>query len=136
MATETLSVVGGIIGNVWLEHIPDPPARQSLGGDWNGVQVPGTTKPFDQLTREFSPDPAMKSKRAMLYVETADNIIPSMFLNGRLMNRDFAGTHCFVDITPYLRRDKPNTLSLNIMYPQHPTVVKTVEIRYYQPDAF
>jgi hypothetical protein len=101
------------------------------------VQIPGPTKPFDQLEREFTLDPAMKERQAMLYVEVVGgNLIPSIFLNGRMMNHDFAGTHWLVDITPYLRRDKPNSLTLNVMYSQHPTVVKTVEIRYYQPGAF
>jgi hypothetical protein len=137
VATETLSVVGGIVGNVWLEHIPEPLARQSLAGDWNGMQLPGTAKiPFDQVKREFTPNPALKGKRALLYIETTENIIPSMFLNGRLMNRDFAGMHSLVDVTPYLRWDKPNSLTLNAMYSHVPTAVKTVEIRYYEPDAY
>ena len=137
VATETLSVIGGIIGNVWLEHIPDPSFRQSLAGDWNGVQLPGTTTiPADQIKREFTPDPARKALRAMLYIDTEKNIVDGIFLNGRLMNRDFAGTHCLVDLTPYLRWDQPNSLSLISMYPTHPTFVKTVEIRYYQPGAF
>lgn len=134
VATETLSAVGGIDGNVWLEHIPEPASRQSLAGDWNGLPLPGTAQiPFDQVKREFATDPAMKGKRALLYIETTENIIPGIFLNGRLMNRDFGGMHCLVDVTPFLRPDKPNSITLNSMYPQHPTTVKTVEIRYYEP---
>ena len=132
VATETLSVVGGVIGNVWLEHIPEPAARQSLAGDWNGVHLPGTAKfPFDCVNREFTLNSAMRGKRALLFIETTENIIPSIFLNGRLMNRDFAGMHSLVDVTPYVHWDRLNSLTLNSMYPQHPTTVKTVEIRYY-----
>ncbi len=137
VATETLSVVVGVVGNVWLEHIPEPVARQSLAGDWNGMQLPGTARiPFDQVKREFTLDPAMKGKRALLYIETTENIIPGIFLNGRLMNRDFAGMHSLVDVTPYVRWDRPSRITLNSMYPQHPTAVKTVEIRYYEPGAY
>jgi len=137
VATETLSVIGGIIGNVWLEHIPDPSFRQSLAGDWNGVQLPGTTTiPADQIKREFTPDPARKALRAMLYIDTEKNIVDGIYLNGRLMNRDFAGMHCLVDLTPYLRWDQPNSLTLISMYPSQPTFVKTIEIRYYKPGTF
>jgi hypothetical protein len=137
VATETRSVIGGIVGNVWLEHVPEPVARQSLAGDWNGMQLPGTAKiPFDQFQREFTLDPAMKGKRALLYIETTENIIPGIFLNGRLMNRDFAGMHSLVDVTPYVQWDQSNRLTLNSLYPQHPTAVKSVEIRYYEPGAY
>ena len=44
VATETLSVIGGIAGNVWLEHVPAA-ARQSLAGDWNGITLPGRAEP-------------------------------------------------------------------------------------------
>jgi len=137
VATETLSVVGGVNGNVWLEHVPEPAARQSLSGDWGSIQLPGTTKPYDKLERQFTPDSPTKSRRAMLYIEVVGgNLIPSIYLNGRLMNRDFAGTHAIVDLTPYLLWGQPNSITLNVMYPVHPTTVKTVELRYYDPGTF
>ena len=121
VATETLSVIGGIIGNVWLEHIAEPVARQSLAGDWNGVQLPGTAKfPFDQVKREFTLNPAMQGKRALLYVETTANIIPSIFLNGRLMNRDFAGMHSLVDVTPFaLGSAQPSHVEFDVSPASH-----------------
>jgi hypothetical protein len=135
VATETLSVIGGIVGNVWLEHVPEPAARQSLAGDWNGVQLPGKTKMArDQVRRTFVPDPAMKGKRALLWIETEGDTVARFFLNGRMINRDFAGRHAMVDITPFLQYDRPNDLSLMSQYPQHTTEVKVVEIRYYDPD--
>jgi hypothetical protein len=135
VATETLSVIGGIIGNVWLEHVPEPVARQSLAGDWNGVQLPGKTKMArDQVRRTFVPDPAMKGKRALLWIETEGDTVEHILLNGRLINRDFAARHAMVDITPFLQYDRPNDLSLMSMYSTIPTEIKTVEIRYYDPD--
>jgi hypothetical protein len=131
-------VVGGITGNVWLEHMPEPTARQSLGGDWDGTQLPGVVPgPFAKLDREFVPDASKKSLKAMLYVEVGGgNIIPGMFFNGRMMTRDFAGRHCLVDITPYLHWNAPNSIKLNLMYPSQTTTVKAVEIRYYEPGVF
>jgi hypothetical protein len=38
--------------------------------------------------------------------------------------------HFLMDITPFVRWDQPNSLSLRSMYPTQPTTVKTVEIRY------
>ena len=135
--TDTLSVVGGINGNVWIEHIPEPASRQSLSGDWGSAQLPGPTKPDGKLERQFTPTSPGNSNRAMFYVEVVGgNIIPSMYLNGRLMNRDFAGTHALVDVTPYLRWGQPNTVILNLMYPSQHSAVKTVELRYYDPGAF
>ena len=46
-------------------------------------------------------------------------------------SRDFAGMHFLMDITPLVRWDQPNSLSLRSMYPTQPTNVKTVVIRYY-----
>ena len=42
-------------------------------------------------------------KQALLYIETTDNIIPGIFLNGRLMNRDFAGMHSLVIVSRLCR---------------------------------
>ncbi|MCY2995975.1 MAG: beta-galactosidase [Planctomycetota bacterium] len=132
VATETLSVIGGIIGNVWLEHIPEPAARQSLAGDWNGVVLPGrTTMLLDQVRLEFTPNAARRGQRVVLYIETRENIVNGIILNDRFINRDFAGMHFLMDITPFVRWDQPNSLSLHSMYPTQPTNVKTVEIRYY-----
>jgi hypothetical protein len=140
VATETLSAIGGIVGNVWLEHIPEPAARQSLAGDWNGITLPGTaaTMHRDQVRREFvpalRPPYGGRGKRAVLYVEATGNNINHILLNGRLINRDFAGRHFLMDITPFLSPDRANTLSLGAMYATHPTDVRIVEIRYYDPD--
>ena len=54
-----------------------------------------------------------------------------IILNDRFINRDFAGMHFLMDITPFVRWDQPNSLSLRSMYPTQSTNVKTVEIRYY-----
>jgi hypothetical protein len=76
----------------------------------------------------------MRGKRAVLYVEATGNNITHIILNGRIINRDFAGRHFLMDITPFLRRDRADTLSLGAMYATQPTDVKVVEIRYYDPD--
>ena len=108
-----------------------------MSGDWGSAQLPGPTKPDGKLERQFTPTSPGNSNRAMFYVEVVGgNIIPSMYLNGRLMNRDFAGTHALVDVTPYLRWGQPNTVILNLMYPSQHSAVKTVELRYYDPGAF
>ena len=136
VATETLSVIGGIVGNVWLEHIPEPDARQSLAGDWNGIALPGTTTMLlDQVKREFTPDSAMQGKRVLLYVETSANLVTGIILNDRMISRDFAGMHFLMDITPFVHWGRPNRLSLGSMYPTQPATVKTVELRYGEPGA-
>ena len=130
------NLIGGIVGNVWLEHIPEPLARQSLAGDWNGIALPGTTTMLmDQVKREFTPDPAMQGKRVLLYVETSANIVTGIILNDRMISRDFAGMHFLMDITPFVHWDRPNRLSLGSMYPTQPATVKTVELRYCEPSA-
>jgi len=65
----------------------------------------------------------------VLYIETRENIVNGIILNDRFINRDFAGMQFLMDITPLVRWDQPNSLSLRSMYPTQPTNVKTVEIR-------
>ena len=86
---------------------------------------------LDQVRREFTPHAAQRGQRVVLYIETRDNIVNGIILNDRFINRDFAGMHFLMDITPLVRWDQPNSLSLRSMYPTQPTTVKTVEIRYY-----
>lgn len=132
VVAQSRTPVGGVAGNIWLEHVPEPAARQTLNGDWNGAQLPGKiTTPPGGIQRCFNPDPAQRDKRALLYVETTQNNIVGIYLNGRLINRDFIGQHFLINLTPYLRWDQPNTLTLNLQYPENPTDVQAVEIRYY-----
>jgi hypothetical protein len=135
VATESQSVLGGILGNVWLEHIPEPAARQSLAGDWNGVKLPGTapTMRRDQVRRTFTLDPSKRGKRAVFYFEAAGNNMRYIMLNGRMISKDLGGGHFLMDLTPYVHWDKPNDISLYPQYETHSTHVKTVEIRYYEP---
>ena len=138
VTSQSISPVGGIAGNVWLEHVTEPQSRQSLEGDWNGAQLPGTTKPpMGEIRREFTPDKAMlEGKRALLYVEATQNNILGVIVNGRILNRDQGGQHFSMDLTPYLRANQPNTLTLTPQYSGHPTAIKTVEMRYYQPGTY
>jgi hypothetical protein len=126
--------VGGINGNVWLEHIPEPVARQSLAGNWNGIQMPGSISSLTtELRRTFVPDPSMKGKKAVLYVETTQDNVVGIILNGRLMSRDIGGQHFLMDLTPTLLDNQPDDIQLLLQYPQNPLALKTVEIRYYEP---
>jgi hypothetical protein len=132
VATKSSNPVGGVDGNIWLEHVPEPVTRQTLEGDWNGVQLPGKVKmPADGIKRTFKPDPAMKKKKALLFVEFTENNIVGVILNGRIMNRDQGGQHFLMDLSAFWNWDQLNTLTLSLQYPQHPVAVKTVEIRYY-----
>ncbi len=136
VSTESSTPVGGYAGNVWLEHIPAPIATQSLAGDWNGIQLPGASKPpLPEMKRTFTPDPAIRGKHAVLLVETTTNNIVGIFLNGRLINRDIGGQHFLIDITPFLKSGQPNSISLNPQYDQNPLDLKSVEIRYYDEGA-
>lgn len=137
VTTESSTPVGGYAGNVWLEHVPDPAARQSLDGDWNGAHLPGQVKPMiPELVRTFVPDPAMKGRQAMLYVETKVNNIVGIYINGRAMNRDIGGQHFLLNLTPYIKQGQPNTIQLNPQYNQNPLDMVAVELRYYDAGAF
>lgn len=136
VATEGNSPVSGIAANMWLEHVPEPDLRQPLDGDWNGSRLPGITKPLaGDLTRQFTPMAGTEKKRALLFVETTDNRVLGVFLNGRLLNRDLGGQHFQMDLTPYLKHGELNSLTLNLMYGDQKVTVKSVEIRYYSREA-
>ncbi len=133
--TESVTPVGGIAGNLWLEHIPEPAARQDLSGDWNGIKLPGKTKPAcGDITRTFTTDAAMKVKRAFLYVETDENNVIGIILNKRLIRRDIGGQHFLMDITAYLNADETNSITLSLQHFNNASTIKTVEIRYYDSD--
>lgn len=136
IATEGNSPVSGIAANMWLEHIPEPDLRQPLDGDWNGTQLPGTTTPpTGELARQFTPLTGTEKKRALLFVDAAGNRVLGIYLNGRLLNRDRGGEHFMMDLTPYLKRGEPNRLTLNLMYGDQKITIKSVELRYYSPEA-
>ncbi|MFA6292358.1 MAG: beta-galactosidase [Victivallales bacterium] len=131
VVSRSTNPVGGIDGNIWLEHLPEPAARQSLDGDWNGVQLPGKVKTTAEIKRSFKPDPAMKKKKAYLYLEFTENNIMGIILNGRIMSRDQGGQHFLLELSSFWNWDQQNAITLNLQYPQHPVAIKTVEIRYY-----
>ncbi|HEY3330985.1 MAG TPA: alpha-amylase family protein [Capsulimonadaceae bacterium] len=135
--SESKLPVGGTAGNVWLEHVPEPAARQLLAGDWNGMQVPGAIKPpIREIRRDIVLDAAHKGRKTMLYVETTENNIVGIIVNGRFINRDIGGLHFLMDLTPYLKDGQTNSLTLTPQYTQNPATIKAAELRFYDPGSF
>jgi len=127
----------------WVEFIPAPSVTQDLSGQWaqssDGltyaapVQVPGSNPPF--LQRTFTTDPKGAGDNVFVYVEGAGNLITvdGVIVNGHFLGHDAPRGAVFqINLTPWLHRDAPNTITL--VHSWQP--LKTVELRYYAPGAY
>ena len=137
IAAQSDSPIGGVNGNVWLNHIPPPSFRQSLAGDWGGgVRLPGKAVfGSGMAAREFVPGGSGIGGRSSLFLDVSQNNISRIILNGHLLSRDPGGGLFFLDVSPYLSRDSPNNLTLLADFPQQPVTVKAVELRVYAHGA-
>ncbi len=128
----------------WVEFIPAPSVTQDLAGQWaqsgDGltyaapIPVPGAaTAGF--LQRTFTTDPKGAGDNAFVYVEGTGNLITidGVIVNGHFLGHNGPRGAVFqINLTPWLHRDAPNTIT--IVHSNYP--LKTVELRYYAPGAY
>ncbi|MGI4789476.1 MAG: beta-galactosidase [Janthinobacterium lividum] len=135
--------VGALVDS-WIEFVPPPNITQDLSGQWTPstdgltytapISVPGpVTAAF--LQRTFMTDPRGAKNDVFVYFESPGNLIT---VEGVLINRHFLahngprGAQFQLNLTPWLHRDAPN--SITIIHSNYP--LKTVELRYYAPGAY
>ncbi len=134
----------GPMANAWIELVPTPSVTQDLSGSWSPsgdgltyatpIPVPGpTTANF--LQRKFTPDPKGAGDNACLYIDSPGILmtVAGVIINGRfLAHNGLRGTEFLLNLTPWLRRNAPNTIIIvRSGYP-----LKTVELRYYASGAY
>ena len=128
------TTLNGLLGNVWVEHLPEPGMRQSLGGSWgNGITLPGSVS-LAGARRTFIPLAQGRGKTVMLF-EDGQTSVSSILFNGHWLSRSYGltrGTHFRMNLTPYIKWGQENDIELRPTYTE-PRDVSTIEIRYYTP---
>lgn len=128
----------------WVEFLPTPSVTQDLSGSWapsgDGltyaapIPVPGAaTAGF--LQRTFTTDPRGNNDDVFVYFESPGDLITvaGVLINGHfLAHQGPRGAQFQLNLTPWLHRDAPNTIT--IVHSNYP--LKTVELRYYAPGAY
>ena len=114
------TTVAGLIGEAWIEFIPEPALRQSLAGIWgDNIRLPGQAVLPLGTKRTFIPDPAGKGKEAVLYVEGPRADIACIYINGRRLNRSagmMRGHHFRINLMPWIKWDEPNEIEIEAGY--------------------
>ncbi|HEY3398925.1 MAG TPA: hypothetical protein VGM19_14850 [Armatimonadota bacterium] len=132
---ESSTKVGGVVGGMWLEFVPEPALRQSLAGDWgNGMQLPGQVKDLTGARRTFVPNPQGQGKTVMVYVEATT--MHCIYINGKYLPRMNVpyGTHFRFNITPWIKWGEENVIEMQPHY-TNPNTIGAVELRYYDPQT-
>lgn len=134
----------GPLAPSWIEFVPTPARTQDLSGPWapspDGlayaapIAVPGAaTARF--LQRTFTPDPQGDGSDAYLYVESPGILmtVAGVLVNDRFLPHNGPrGTEFLLNVTPWLRRGRENTITIiGSGYP-----LRTVELRFYAPGAY
>jgi hypothetical protein len=134
---EGSTTVAGLVGEAWIEFIPEPALRQSLAGQWGDkIQLPGQAVLPLGTKRIFVPDPAGKGKDAVLYVEGPRADIACVYINGRRLNRSagmMRGNHFRINLIPWIKWDEPNEIEIEAGYrgPRDVMDITHLEVRYY-----
>ncbi len=137
---EGTTTVAGLVGEAWVEFIPEPALRQSLAGDWGeNIHLPGQAVLPLGTKRTFVPDPAGRGQDVVLYVEGPRADIACIYINGRRLNRSagmMRGNHFRINLMPWLRWDQENELELEAGYrgPHDAMHITQIELRYYAPE--
>jgi hypothetical protein len=133
---EGSTAIAGLVGEAWIEFIPEPVLRQSLAGLWgDNIRLPGQTVVPLGTKRSFVPDPAGQGKDAVLYVEGPRADIAGIYINGRRLNRSagmLRGHHFRINLMPWIRWDEPNEIELEAGYrgPHDVMDITHIEVRY------
>ena len=131
----------GPLVDSWIEFVPNSEITQDLSGQWapskdglvynDPIAVPGTTT-AGFLQRTFTPDPRGDNDSVYCYLESPGILmtVSGVIVNDRyLPHNGPRGTEVSINVTPWLNRGVPNTITIvGSGYP-----LKTVELRYYAP---
>jgi hypothetical protein len=131
----------GVDGSAWLYHIPDPAAKEDLGGEWistvNGIQdtgtvgLPGIFKAMF-VARSIKVDAAQSHRNAVIYIR-ADGPVFGVLINGFMICRHhhmIGQTFC-INLTPKVKFGAENRIELITLDPHQDCRIIAVELRFY-----
>jgi hypothetical protein len=140
----------GVTASAWAYHIPEPDARQNLAGTWT-VTGPDSIHDGGEATlpgsftgsyaaRDVMIDPAHKGSQAVVYIHRTGGSINGILINGSFIGDMYPATKIgdtlLVNITTKVDYEGPNRIELLAANANGPSIVPTVEIRYYNPSVY
>ena len=124
----------GVVGDMWLEYVPDPVFTQSLAGQWSTGTLPGRAT-LTGAKRTFTLDRRAKDFLVQFYIDGRRADVQSVFINNT--NVYFyggpRGNHRRMTLNPWLDFSGENEIELKPYYDE-PMDIDTVELRYYRPE--
>jgi hypothetical protein len=136
----------GVLGNAWIYHVPEPLARQDLGGDWvvtrdgihdeETVALPGPVQALF-ASRSVRVDAAQAKRNAVLYL-ASDGPLHGVLINGRMITRHHhhIGADFALNLTPFVRFGEENRFELICRSPDRAYTISAIELRFYDPGGY
>jgi hypothetical protein len=137
----------GVAGNCWLYYTPEPLARTSLAGRWTSskdmihydadVSLPGHIVGQTLRRNDVMLDKSREGSNVVLFVDS-DTRIHGAIVNGHWVSRfhHLLSPYLELNITPWVRFDRPNVIELARFGEDHPRETRCLEIRYYVPGEY
>jgi len=141
----------GVTANAWIYHIPEPDARQDLGGTWEltaadgiheggGVAIPGVFTGMFVARDDVVVDTAHEGSNVVIYIKRVNASIAGVLVNGFLIGDLYPATRVgdvlMVDITNKVRFGEANRIELMSAVPTAAMTVGTTELRFYNSTTF